>query len=51
MQNSPNIPLFRSITMFNGTDNIMWNIPSFKLNVRNILHNTISPIELCLGFE
>ena len=26
-----------------ATDNILQNIPSFKLNERNILHNTVSP--------
>ena len=45
------ITLFRSITMFCGTDNIMWNILSFKLNVMNILQNTASPGEHCYEFD
>ena len=32
----PHITLFKSKTMVCGTDIIMQNIPSFKLNVRNI---------------
>ena len=31
-----NITLFGSITMFCETDNIMWNISTFDLNVENI---------------
>ena len=30
-----NIPLFRFMTVFCGTDNTLWNIPSFRLNVGN----------------
>ena len=31
------ITLFRFIIMFCRTDNILWNILAFKLNVRNVL--------------
>ena len=37
------ITLYRSITMFCGTDNILQYIPSFRLNVKNILQRTVSP--------
>ena len=37
------ITLFSSIAMFYGTDNIMWNISSFGLNVKNILQNIVKP--------
>ena len=37
------ITLFRSITMFCGTDSTLRNIPPFRLSVRNIPHNTVSP--------
>ena len=33
------ITLFIYITIVFGTDNIMWNIPSSRLNVRNTLHD------------
>ena len=39
------ITLFRSITMFCETDNILYNIIAFRLNVRNILQNVFSPTE------
>ena len=42
---------FRSITMFCGTDIILQNIPSFTLNAKNILQNTVSPTEHCYGCE
>ena len=29
--------------MFFATNNILWNIPSFRLNVNNILQNIVSP--------
>ena len=32
-------------------DNILQNIPSFRVNVRNIPHNTVSSVEHCFGFE
>ena len=41
----PHITLFKSKTLLYGTDIIMQNIPSFKLNVRNIPHDTISSTE------
>ena len=37
--------------MLCGTDNILWNIPSFGLNVRNVPHNSISPAKHCCGYE
>ena len=43
------ITLFKSITVFCGTDSIMQNISSFMLNVRNILHNIVSPAKYCGG--
>ena len=43
--------LFIPITMFFGTDDTMRSIPSFMLNVRNIWHNIVSPIEHCYGYE
>ena len=39
------ITLFTFITVFYGTDNIMWNILHSRLNVKNILQNIVSPIE------
>ena len=45
------IILFRSITMFCGTDNIIWNILILCLNYGNIMHNTVSPAEHCYGFK
>ena len=45
------IALFRSVSVFYGTNNIMWNLPSFKVNVRNILHNIVSPWEYSYGSE
>ena len=47
----PHITLFKSMTMFSGTDNILRNIPSFKLNMGNILHNNILSIDHCYGSE
>ena len=41
------ITLFRSKTMFCGTDNIMWNILSTRLNVWNIMQNIVSPTNQC----
>ena len=38
---------FISIIVLCGTDNILWNIPSFKLNMGNIPHNTINPPKHC----
>ena len=32
-----------TITLFTWTDNILKNIPSFRLNVRNILYNVVNP--------
>ena len=45
------ITLFRSITMFSGTSNTLWIIPSFKLNMGNIPWNIVGPVEHCYGFE
>ena len=45
------ITLFRSITMFRGTDSILLNIPPFGMNVRNVLQNIVSPTEHCYGHE
>ena len=33
--------------MFRGTDNIMWKISTFRLNVGNIPHNIVSPTSHC----
>ena len=33
--------------MFSRIDNIMQNIPSFKLNVKNIMHNILNPTKKC----
>ena len=35
--------------MFPGTDNIMQNIPSFGLIVRNILQNNVNLTKYCYG--
>ena len=43
--------LFKSITKFCGTDNTMWNIPTFKLHVRNIMQVIVNPTKLCYGSE
>ena len=40
---APTITLFRFITMLYGSDNILQIIPSFRLHVRNILQNVVSP--------
>lgn len=45
------ITLSRSITVFSGTDSILWNIPHMQLNVGNILQNTASPREHCYKSE
>ena len=37
--------------MFYGTDGIMHNIPSFRLNVGNILQNKINPTKHCYGSD
>ena len=37
--------------MLCGTDNITLDIPSFRLNVKNILQNIVSPLEHCYGVE
>lgn len=37
------ITLFKFITMFFGTYNILQNISSFRLNVVNIPHTIVSP--------
>jgi hypothetical protein len=39
------ITLFKAITMLCGNDNILSNIPTLGLNVRNILQNIICPAE------
>ena len=31
--------------MLRGTDSILWNIPPFMLNVKNILQNYVNPTE------
>ena len=43
--------LFIFITMLCGIESILRNIPTFKLNVRNILHNIVSPIEHYYGYK
>ena len=43
------LTLFRSITMFCGTDNIMWNIPHIQPKWWNILPNIVSPTWHCYG--
>ena len=45
------ITLFISITFFSEIAGIMQNIPSFKLNVKNILQNTVIPTKHCYGYE
>jgi hypothetical protein len=37
------ITLFRYITIFYGIDNILQNIPTFRLDAGNILKNIVSP--------
>ena len=51
MDNYKNITFFTSITLFCRTDNIMWNIPSFRMNVGNILHNNVGSTTHCYGYE
>ena len=48
---SPNTTLVRTITMFCGSDNIMYDIPSFGLNVENISRSIVSPMEYNYGYE
>ena len=36
------ITLFRSIIIFRGTDNIMWNIPHIQSECDNIPQNIVS---------
>jgi hypothetical protein len=37
--------------MFSGINNILWNLPHIQIELRNILQNTVSPIEHCYGSE
>ena len=46
-----NITLFRATTMFYMTDNILQNIYTFRVKVKNILQNTDNPAEHCYGSE
>ena len=43
------ITLFRSITIFYMPNNILQNIPSFRVNERNIPHNIVSHAEQYYG--
>ena len=45
------ITLFRSVTVFCGTDIILQNISSFTLNAKNILQNIVSRTEHYYGCE
>jgi hypothetical protein len=51
LQANEPITLSRAIIVFNGTGNILQNIPHIHTNVKNILHNTISPAKHCYGSE
>lgn len=42
-----NITLFKSITLFSRTNNIVWNIPHVQYEWWNIPHNIVSPREQC----
>ena len=46
-----NITLFRCITMFPATNNILQNISTSIMNVENIPPNVVSPTEHCYGYE
>ena len=35
------IPLFGCITIFCGIDNVLWNIPTFSLNMGNFIHKML----------
>ena len=45
------ITLFRSITMFSGTDGSLLNILQIYVEHGNISHNIASPTEHCYGFD
>ena len=45
------ITLFKSITIYCGTDNISQNIPIFKVNMENIQRIIVSPTKRCYGYE
>ena len=45
------ITLIKFITMLCGTDSIVHNISSFRLNVENILQNIVSPTKHFYEFE
>ena len=51
MNNHYSITLFIMKTMSCGTDNIMYNISSCMLNLRNIMQNSVSPTKHCYGYE
>ena len=42
-----NIALFISITMLRGTDIMLWIIPPFELNMKNIPHTIVNPVGNC----
>ena len=42
------ITLVRFITLLCGIDNIIWNISSFKLNMRNIPHIMLFPYNIVM---
>ena len=43
--------IFKSIAVLCKTCNIVWNIPSFRLSVRNIPHKTLSPAKHYYVYE
>ena len=45
------ITSFKSITMYSETDNILRNTTSFRVNVRNILHNIVNPTNVVLDLN
>ena len=45
------ITLFKAMTMFRGTDTILQNIFTFRLNVRNIPHNIVQFDRIFLTFK
>ena len=58
LKNTKSTSCWESLPTHNATynviqihNNIMWNIPTFKLNMRNILYNNVGPIENFYGFK
>ena len=45
------ITLFIFITTLCGTNNCMWNIPIFRLNVGNFMHINVNPTKHYHGYE